>query len=208
LFDSFVGAILISWAIAANKLPGLDVLSRFPSIDWAWPLQHARLAAVIGGLVVLALAALGIRGARQVAEFRQRLVDGFAILRRPWQRYLSEVVVWQAASWVLRFGSVYFFLEAFHVPATFEEVVLVQAVLSLSTIVPFTPGGAGTQQALLVYVLRRDHGLVLSFSVGMNIAIVAVNVVLGFAVIALMLRTLRWRRVLAREQAADVPIKR
>jgi hypothetical protein len=38
----------------------------------------------------------------------------------------------------------------------------------------------------------------------MNITTVVVNVLLGFAVIALMLRTLRFRRMLAREQAADV----
>jgi uncharacterized membrane protein YbhN (UPF0104 family) len=87
-------------------------------------------------------------------------------------------------------------------------VLLVQVVLSLSTIVPFTPGGAGTQQALLVYVLRRERGLVLSFSVGMNIATVVVNVVLGFTVIALMLRTLRWRRALERDRAADAPVER
>jgi uncharacterized membrane protein YbhN (UPF0104 family) len=208
LFDSFVGVTLLVWAIAANKLPGLDVLSRLPSIDWAWPLDHPRSAALIGGVVVLALAFLAIRGARQVGQFRQRVADGFAILRRPWRRYVLGVVTWQGASWLLRFGSIYFFLEAFHVQPTLEEVLLVQTVLSLSTIVPFTPGGAGTQQALLVYVLRRDHGLVLSFSVGMNIAIVAVNVALGFAVMAVMLRTLRWRRLLARDQAAEAPVKR
>jgi hypothetical protein len=54
-------------------------------------------------------------------------------------------------------------------------------------------------------VLRREHGLVLSFSVGMNIATVVVNVVLGFASIALMLRTLRWRRVIERDRAVDAP---
>jgi uncharacterized membrane protein YbhN (UPF0104 family) len=204
LFDSFVGAILIGWAIATNKLPGLDVLSRLPSIDWAWPLDHPRAAAIIGAFVVLVLVVIGIRGARQVAEFRQRIADGFAILGRPRRRYFREVVTWQGASWLVRFASIYFFLVAFHLHPTIAEVLLVQTVLSLSTIVPFTPGGAGTQQALLVYVLRRDHGLVLSFSVGMNITTVVVNVLLGFAVIALMLRTLRFRRMLAREQAADV----
>jgi len=87
-------------------------------------------------------------------------------------------------------------------------VLLVQVVLSLSTIIPFTPGGAGTQQALLVYVLRRQRGLVLSFSVGMNIATVVVNVVLGFTSIGLMLRTFRWRRALERDRTADAPVER
>ena len=208
LFDSVVGAILLVWAIVTRKLPGVHVLSRLPSIDWRWPLEHPRAAAIVGAVVVLALAALGIFGARKVAEFRRRVSEGFAILRRPWRRYLREVVVWQAASWVFRLGSIYFFLEAFHVHPTFEEAFLVQVVLSLATIVPFTPGGAGTQQALLVYVLRRERGLVLSFSVGMNIAIVAVNVALGFACIGLMLGTFRWRRVLERDRAAEAPVER
>ncbi len=208
LFDSFVGAILLLWAIASGKLPGLHLLSRLPSIDWGWPIDHPRLAAIIGGLIVLALVVLGIRGAREVADFRRRVAEGFAILRRPWRRYLGQVVAWQAASWLFRFASIYFFLEAFHVQPSFEEVLLVQVVLSLSTIIPFTPGGAGTQQALLVYVLRRERGLVLSFSVGMNIATVVVNVVLGFTCIALMLRTFRWRRALERDRAADAPVER
>ena len=201
LFDSFVGLALLLWAIASGKLPGVHLLSRFPSIDWGWPIDHPKAAAIIGGLVVLVLVVLAIRGARKVADFRRRVADGFAILRRPWRRYLGEVVAWQAASWVFRLASIYFFLEAFHVQPSLAEVVLVQVVLSLSTIVPFTPGGAGTQQALLVYVLRRQRGLVLSFSVGMNITTVAVNVLLGFASIALMLRTLRWRRALERDRA-------
>jgi uncharacterized membrane protein YbhN (UPF0104 family) len=207
LFDSFVGAVLLFWAIASRKLPGVQVLSRFPSIDWGWPIDHPRLAAMIGGLVVLALIVLGVRGARQVADFRQRVAEGFAILRRPRRRYLREVVSWQAGSWLFRLASIYFFLEAFHVQPSLEDVFLIQAVLSLSTIVPFTPGGAGTQQALLVYVLRRQRGLVLSFSVGMNIATVVVNVVLGFTSIGLMLRTLRWRRMLEHERAADAPVE-
>ena len=69
---------------------------------------------------------------------------------------------------------------------------------------PITPGGAGTQQALLVYALRHHRGLVLAFSVGMNITTVVVNLVLGFASIGLMLRTLRWRRLVARDRCAAV----
>jgi uncharacterized membrane protein YbhN (UPF0104 family) len=200
LFDSFVGAALILWALLGNKLPGLDLLSRFPSIDWSWPIDHPRAAAIVGGIVLVLLIVLGVLGARRVAQFRQRVAEGFAILRRPRGRYVRQVVTWQALSWVFRIGSIYFFLVAFHIHPTVEELFVVQAVLSLSTIIPFTPGGAGTQQAFLVYALRHERGLVLSFSVGMNIATVVVNVVLGFASIALMLRTLRWRRVLRREQ--------
>jgi hypothetical protein len=42
---------------------------------------------------------------------------------------------------------------------------------------------------------------VLSFSVGMNIALVVVNVAVGFLALFLMARTLRWRRLAAAQKA-------
>jgi uncharacterized membrane protein YbhN (UPF0104 family) len=118
------------------------------------------------------------------------------------------VVTWQSASWAFRFASVYFFLEAFRVPATFHNALLVLVVQSLSTLFPFTPGGVGTQQGLLVYVF--DHAgsgisgsLLLSFSVGMYIATTILNVVVGFGALFFMLGTLRWRRlVVPKEEKA------
>jgi glycosyltransferase 2 family protein len=207
LFDTFVGAVLLGWAIASGELPGLDVLPHLPSIDWGWPLRHPRLGGAIAAVILVGVIAAGFYGARKVREFRQRVAQGFAVLGRPRGRYFRGVVFPQALSWVCRLASIYFFLEAFHVHATLRNAFLVQVVLSLSTVIPFTPGGAGTQQGLLVYVFRGQRGLILSFSVGMNIATVLVNVVLGFTAIALMLRTFRFRRVLARakedEQAVE-----
>ena len=69
--------------------------------------------------------------------------------------------------------------------------------MSLSTLVPATPGGIGTEQALLVYAFR-DIGVarstLLAFSVGMKIVLTVVNVVVGFAAIFLTLGTVRFRR--------------
>ena len=51
--------------------------------------------------------------------------------------------------------------------------------MSLSTLVPATPGGIGTEQALLVYAFR-DVGVarstLLAFSVGMKLVLTVVNV--------------------------------
>jgi uncharacterized membrane protein YbhN (UPF0104 family) len=116
------------------------------------------------------------------------------------------VVSWQAGSWLARALCIYFFLRAFHIDAGVEVVVAVLVVQGISTVLPFTPGGAGTQQAVLVFALRgtASGSAVLAFSVGMQLVTVAVNVVLAFAAIAIMLRTLRVRRHLfaAREELA------
>jgi uncharacterized membrane protein YbhN (UPF0104 family) len=205
LFDTIVAAAILLWAIVAGLLPALHVLPHLPAIDWHWPLQHPRLAAIIAGIWIVALAILGVVGARKVREFRQRVRQGFTILSRP-RRFLTGVVTWQAASWVFRFATVYMFLRAFHVPASAHNALLVLVVQSLSTLFPFTPGGVGTQQGLLVYVFRGapiSKTALLSFSVGMQVATALLSAVLGFASILLMLKTLHWRKlVVADEQKA------
>ena len=72
---------------------------------------------------------------------------------------------------------------------------------SISTLLPFTPAGIGTEQALLVYVFRGSEptGALLGFSVGMKLVVIALNLVVGFGAIALMLRTVRWRGLVAAE---------
>jgi uncharacterized membrane protein YbhN (UPF0104 family) len=95
-------------------------------------------------------------------------------------------------------------LRAFHVPATIHNALIVQIAQSLSTLLPIAPGGAGTEQGLLLYLLngKASRSALLSFSVGMHIAIVVLNVVLGLLAVLLITRTLRLRRLRA-EAAAD-----
>ena len=209
LFDTVVGIAFLVWALQLGVLPGVDALDKLPSIDWSWPARHPKTFAIVASAVVLAAIASGIRLARHVRGFRQRVAQGFAIVRTPW-RYLREVALWQALSWVLRVLSILWFLEAFGLTRRLNDAFLVQVVQSLSTLLPFTPGGAGTQQGFLVYVFR-DHASttsVISFSVGMNIALTGLNVAVGFTAIALMLKTLRWRGALAGDQHEHGPAVR
>ena len=91
---------------------------------------------------------------------------------RDFRRYLRQVAAWQAAAWVCRFFAFYFFLEAFNIGGSVRNALLVMSVQALSTLTPFTPGGAGAQQALLVYVFRdiAPKTAVLAYSVGQQIA--------------------------------------
>ena len=120
---------------------------------------------------------------------------GFRVLGDP-PRYLRSVVVWQVADWTLRLATVYWFLRAFGLPATLHNALLVQVSQSLSTVFPFSPAGIGTEQALILYVLRgkATRTALLRFSVGMRLTLIVVNVVVGFTAIVLTMRTLRWRR--------------
>ena len=201
LFDALVGIGLLLWALWLGALPNIHRLPRLPNIDLRWAFQHP-LALEIGALVLgIAIGGLLVWATARVRAFWARVRQGFAILRDR-SEYLNRVVSWQALSWCFRLATVYFMLRAFHLPATVHNALLVQIAQSLSTLLPITPGGAGTEQGLLLYLFRGKaaRSALLSFSVGMHIAIVVVNVALGALAIALMTRSLRFRRL--REDAA------
>jgi uncharacterized membrane protein YbhN (UPF0104 family) len=199
LFDTVVAAGVLIWALQQNVLPGLDVLPKLPAIDWHWPLQHPETATAIGLVWIVVIVLLVVIYARRVPAFKKRVAAGFAILKTP-RLFVTGVISWQALSWVCRAATVWAFLHAFHLPATAYNIALVLAVQSLSTLLPFTPGGVGTQQGLIVYVFRKEPTAktrLISFSVGMQIALTAFNVLLGIVALALMARTLHWKQLIA-----------
>jgi uncharacterized membrane protein YbhN (UPF0104 family) len=204
LFDFVLALGLFIWALSIGLLPGIDRLARLPAFDWSFVVEHPRIAAFLG-CVLLGAGVLFIAWAsRHVAAFKEKVTRGLAILRDR-RAFLTEVVSWQFASWIARALSVYFFLVAFNIEATVGAVLAVLVVQGLSTLLPFTPGGAGAQQAILAFALAGQAATsqILAFSVGMQIATVAANLVLGFAAMAIMLRTVRWRALVRRHDAAD-----
>ena len=195
--DVLISVALLGWAFQAGVLPGLEVVHRLPSIDWLWAVDHPRSALVIAAATLVAGVLAGVWASRRIAAFRRRVAQAFAILHTP-LRYLRGVVAWQLLDWVLRLATIFFFLRAFHVSATLNNALRVQVTHSLSTILPLTPAGIGTDQVLLVYVLagQASKSALLSLSVGMKAIISAANAVIGFGALFLMLRTLRWRSAL------------
>jgi uncharacterized membrane protein YbhN (UPF0104 family) len=202
LFDFVLAGAIVGWAVAEGVLPGLQVFERLPSVDWAWPFRHPRAAGLIAAALWIAAVVALLWWYEDLGALRRRIAAGFAILRTP-RRYVTGVLSWQAASWVCRLASVYWFLRAFHLEPSLHNALVVQAVQSLSTLLPFSPGGIGTEQGLLLYAFRGQASTtaVLSFSVGMHIALVVVNVALGAAALVVMVRTIRWRRVMPDEEA-------
>jgi len=195
IVDALLSGLLLLWALQQNVLPGVQVLHRLPSVDWFWLFRHPRAAAVVVAATLVGAFALGVWAAARIAAFRARVAQGVAILRTP-ARYLRSVVAWQLLDWALRLAAIYFFLRAFHVTANVDNALRVQVTQSLSTIVPLTPAGIGTEQALVAYVLagQASRTALLSLSVGMKAILSALNVALGLVALAVMLRTLHWRR--------------
>lgn len=203
IFDMVLATALLLWAISIGVLPDLDVLPTLPSFDFAWFFEHPTFSLILLGVILLAGIVAGFWAARRIAAFRRRVAQGFAVYRDR-RAYLRHVAFFQAIDWSLRLVAISFFLRAFGIPASFHNSLLVQVTTSLSTIFPFSPGGIGTEQALVLYVLAGEaaRSSLLAFSVGMKVTIIIVNAAIGFAAIAIMLRTVRWRNVLTRAREA------
>jgi uncharacterized membrane protein YbhN (UPF0104 family) len=196
-FDMFAATLLLTWAVSLGELPGLDVLPRLRSFDFAWLFARPLLfdLALAGVLVAIGIVAFWIAG--HVANFRERVSQAFRVMSPP-TRYLRRVAIWQAADWLLRLATIWFLMAAFNIPQTIENAGLVQVSTSLATLFPITPAGVGTEQAFLLYVLSgvASASVLLAFSVGAKLTITLTNVVAGFTAIALMLRTLRYKQAL------------
>jgi len=208
LFDVLVASCFILWAVTQHVLPGLNVLRSpgLPALDYGWAFRHPVAGLILFGLLLLFGTALVAWVAERVEEFQAKVAQGFAAFRDR-SYYLRRVVPWQLVDWSLRLATVFFFLRAFAIPATFRNALLVQVSQSLATIFPVSPAGIGTEQALLVYIFRSvtSKSLALSFSVGMRVTLIVVNAVVGFTAILLMTGTLRIRRSAEADRTGGEP---
>jgi uncharacterized membrane protein YbhN (UPF0104 family) len=202
LFDSFVGGIFFLWALSLGVLPGVH--ANIPGLDWNWVFNHPKASATIAGVLTFVGGVIVVALQPKLRNFKARVWQGFAILR-PFERYLHEVVPWQALSWAFRLASSFYFLRAFGLPGTVHNVLLVQVVQSLSTLLPFTPGGFGTEQGLLVTVFhgKLSAAALLSFSVGQKIVTTVVSLAAGAAALFAMVRSLDWRHLVRQKEQAE-----
>jgi uncharacterized membrane protein YbhN (UPF0104 family) len=200
VFDTSVGLLVLLYAITQGLLPPLPQIPDLPAFEISFWADHPKLFFIVVGVTLLAIVLGVYLLAHRVRRFWVRVRQGLVILTEP-RRYLREVAAWQGVGWLLRFAAFWFFLEAFGIQGSIGNVMLVMSVQAIANIVPFTPGGAGAQQALLVATLSGpSRTAVLSFSVGTQIAMAAWSVVLGFAAILLVFRTMDWRGLIRQAQ--------
>ena len=199
VFDWGVNLLVLAFAFTQGVFPKPPDFSELPAFDLAFLASHPQftlfLLTALGIGVLVAFALLSTR----VKAFWARVRQGFTILTDR-DRYLREMVTWQAAAWVARFAAYWFLLDAFHIGGSVENVLLVLGVQVVALLVPFTPGGAGVQQALLLTVFAgaASAAEVAAFSVGQQIALAAAAVGMGFAALVLIFRFRSFREVVQR----------
>jgi uncharacterized membrane protein YbhN (UPF0104 family) len=197
IFDACVGVLVLIFAFTQGVFPKPPDFSKLSSFDISYLAEHFRLTlfliTTIAALGLLAFALLSMR----VQAFWSRVRQGVTILSdRP--RYLREVAAWQALAWMCRFAAFWFLLDAFRVGGSVKNVLLVFAVNQVAGAVPFTPGGAGVQQALLVKVFASSAStaVVAAYSVGQQIAIAVFTASVGLGAIVLIFRFRSFKEVL------------
>ncbi len=201
-FDSAAGLLVLLYAITQGLLPRLPEIPDLPAFEISFWVENPEFLFFTLTAIGVGLLVLFVFLARRVEGFWARLRQGVAILREP-RRYVREVLSWQAAGWALRFASFWLFLDAFHIGGSFETVLLVMSVQAIAGALPFTPGGAGAQQALLVATLSGPtRSAVLAYSVGQQAAVTVWSLAIAIAAMFFVFRTRDWRGLLREGQEA------
>ena len=192
-FDVAMGSLILIYAFSQGVFPKPPDFAKLNAFDLSYLAQHPRFtlflltALALGGFVAFALLSA------RVKAFWERVRQGLTILQDR-RRYLREVFAIQFVGWLFRFAAFWALLEAFNVGGSVGNVLLVLGVNAVSAAVPFTPQGAGVQQALLVKVFG---GTAAAYSVGQQIAIGALTFGIGFAALVFIFRARSFKEVIA-----------
>jgi len=203
IFDASVGVFVLIFAFTQGVFPKPPDFSKLSSFDISYLAEHFRLTlfliTLLGVLGLVAFALLSVR----VKSFWDRVRQGVTILSDR-RRYLREVASLQALAWMCRFAAFWFLLDAFRVGGSVKNVLLVFGVNQVAGAVPFTPGGAGVQQALLVKVFASNAptAVVAAYSVGQQIAIAAFTALVGLGAIVFIFRFRSFKEVLQAGRAS------
>jgi uncharacterized membrane protein YbhN (UPF0104 family) len=203
VFDLCIAVPVLAFAFTQGAFPKPPDFSKLPAFDLAFFASHPRFT--LFALTVLAIATLiafALLSSR-VRAFWTRVRQGLTILFDR-ERYLREVFLVQLAGWLFRFTAFWMLLDAFNVGGSVRNVLLVLGVNAIAALVPFTPGGAGVQQALLVKVFSGTAAgaTVAAYSVGQQIAIAAFTFGIGFAALVFVFKLRSFKEVIALGRAS------
>lgn len=203
VFDAIVGILVLIFAFTQGVFPKPPDFSKLNSFDISYLAQHFRFTLfLLTALAILGLTAFALLSARAKA-FWARVRQGVTILAdRP--RYLREVAALQVVAWMCRFAAFWFMLDAFRVGGSLRNVLLVFAVNQVAGAVPFTPGGFGVQQALMVHVFAgsASAAVVTAYSFGQQTAIAAFTALTGLGSVIFIFRFRSFKEVIAAGRAS------
>jgi uncharacterized membrane protein YbhN (UPF0104 family) len=211
VFDAVMAVFILAFAFSQGVFPKPPDFAQLDAFDLSFLASHPKFALfAITLLAVIALVGFAVLSQR-VKAFWARVRQGLTILSDR-RRYLREVFLVQLGGWGFRFASFWLLLDAFNVGGSVRNVLLVLGVNAVAAVVPFTPGGAGVQQALLVKVFAgaATGATVAAYSVGQQIVIAATTLGVGFFALVAIFRIRSFKEAITlgkaereRERAAE-----
>jgi uncharacterized protein (TIRG00374 family) len=169
---------LISWARQLSIGSGMVLLAGFFAIGlFNHPATGSRIEGIVYHLTPL-------RFREKVADLLQKLRLGFRSIGSI--RHGAGVLLLSWCLWTSAFLSLYLTLHSFRVTVPFWGMVLLLAVLNLGSLVPSSPGYAGTYHLLAVAVLSAfaiKKAEALSFALVFHAAWFIPQTLLGFVVL-------------------------
>ena len=202
IFDLCMAIPILAFAFSQGAFPKPPDFSELHAFDIAFFASNPRFTLfLLTVLAILALVAFAVLSAR-VRAFWARVRQGVVILRDR-RRYVRQVFLVQLGAWTLRFTAFWFLLDAFRVGGSVRNVLLVLGVNAVAALIPFTPGGAGVQQAFLVKVFAgtASGATVAAYSVAQQIAIAAFTLSIGFVALATIFKFRSFKDVIAAGRA-------
>ena len=198
IYDLSIGIPILIFAFTQGVFPKPPEWADIGAFDLSFFAGNLRLTLFLVTLIAFAglvgFALLSVR----VKAFWGRVRQGLTVLEDR-RRYLREVFLVQFVGWLFRFAAFWFLLEAFNVGGSVKNVLLVLAVNAVASALPFTPGGAGVQQAFLVKVFAgtASGATIAAYSVGQQIAIALFSLGVGFLAIVTIFKFRSFKEVLA-----------
>jgi uncharacterized membrane protein YbhN (UPF0104 family) len=202
VFDAFMAIFILGFAFTQGVFPKPPDFSKLNAFDLAFFAGHPKFTLfLLTFLAVAALVGFAVLSQR-VKAFWARVRQGLTILRDR-RRYFREVWLVQLGAGCFRFTAFWFLLDAFNIGGSVKNVLLVLGVNAVAAAVPFTPGGAGVQQAFLVKVFAgtASGATVAAYSVGQQIAIAAFTLAIGFVALATIFQFRSFKDVIAAGRA-------
>lgn len=198
VFDATIAIPVLIFAFTQGVFPKPPDFSDLDAFDLSFFASHPQLTlfliTVVAVLVLVGFALLS----RRVKAFWARVKQGVTILFDR-DRYIRQVWLVQFGGWLFRCAAFWMLLDAFGVGGSVRNVLLVLGVNAIASLLPFTPGGAGVQQALLLKVFSgtASAATVAAYSVGQQIAIASFSLALGFAALVFVFRFRSFKAVIA-----------
>lgn len=202
IFDLCAGALAVSFALITGVFPKPPSWVSFDAVDLSFVVADGRRALFLVTAFVVALLVIFSLVALRVRMFWAKVRQGFAVLEDR-RRYMRRVWGVQGLGWLVRGTAFFFFLSAFGMPATVENVFLVLCANAVAAVFPFTPGGAGVVQALLLELFKgaTTGAIIAAYGVGQQATIAVLSLAVGFGALVWVFQIRSFREVIERGKA-------